>query len=115
MTNRLPFTKPLKIYYFEDEDIVNVSFRITDQVVFKAEFTEQEFDYISMHWNVDDGVQALETEHSGKIWWEHRTVGPRPDEVECDHVVIELKGYNFRFDTQDIRDMFVEYSKQKND
>lgn len=113
MSSRIPFSKPIKIYYFKDTATVDVSFRITEQVVLKTEFTKQEFDYINKHWDVEDGVQGLETRHNGKIWWEHRTVGPRPDEVECDHVVIEIKGYNFRFDTKDVVEMFMQYNHQK--
>ena len=113
MTKLIPFDKPIKIYYFKDESTVSVSFLITSNVVLKTEFTELEFDTIRSIWNVNDGVQGLETQHNGKIWWEHRTVGPRPDEVECDHVVIDIRDFNFRFETSDIENMFKEYLFQK--
>ena len=46
-------------------------------------------------WNINDGVQGLRTEHNGKIWWERRTVGSVPDEIDCDLVVIDIKDFNF--------------------
>ena len=114
MPKRIPFTAPIKIYYFKDEAAVSCSFMITEYVVLKCEFTEKEFDYICEHWNVDDGVQGLRTEHNHKIWWERRTVGPRPDKKDCDHVVIDVRDFNFRIETQDMEDVVREYYFQKN-
>ena len=114
MPKLIPFTKPIKIYYYKDESLVSVSFLITENLVLKTEFTELEFDTIRSMWNINDGVQGLRTEHNGKIWWERRTVGPRPDEIDCDHVVIDIKDFNFRFETKDIENMFEEYQFQKN-
>lgn len=86
---------------------------ITEHVVLKCEFTEKEFDFICENWNVDDGVQGLRTEHNGKIWWEHRTVGPRPICVDCDHVVIDIRDFNFRIDTNVMENVVKEYNFQK--
>ena len=114
MPKRIPFTKPIKIYYFKPQEMVSVNFLITDSLVLKTEFTKKEFDTIESTWNIDDGVQGLRTIQNGKIWWEHRTVGPRPECIECDHVVIDIKDFNFRFETKDIENMFKEYNEQKN-
>ena len=113
MPKRIPFTAPIKIYYFKDEAMVSCSFMITESVVLKTEFTEKEFDYICENWNVDDGVQGLRTEHNGKIWWERRTIGPRPTCVDCDHVVIDVRDFNFRIDTDVMENVVKEYSFQK--
>ena len=114
MPKRIPFTAPIKIYYFKDEAVVSCSFMITEYVVLKCEFTEKEFDYICENWNVEDGVQGLRTEHNGKIWWERRIVGPRPACHECDHVVVDIRDFNFRIETQDMEDVVREYYFQKN-
>lgn len=113
MTKLIPFTAPIKIYHFKDEQEVSVNFLITESVVYKVMFTQEEFDYIADNWNVDDGVQGLETDSCGRVWWERRTVGPRPDCETCDHVVIGIGDYNFRFETAIVEDIFEQYAYQK--
>ena len=113
MTN-ITFDKPVKLYYFKDEQEVSVSFAVSPTVVFKVTFTEKEFDYIVENWNTDEGVQRLDTEHNGRIWWERRKFGPRPECTPCDFVSIEIKDFVFRIDTQDMFDMEDTYVFQKN-
>jgi len=113
MDKLIPFTKPIKIYYFKAHKTVDASFIITENVVLKTIFTQAEFDFIQANWKIEDGVQGLKTQHNGRIWWERRTVGPRPDCIDCDHVAIDIRDFNFRFETKDIEAMFEEYNTQK--
>lgn len=114
MTKLIPFTKPIKIYYFKSDQTVDASFLITENLVLKTKFTQEEFDKIESDWKIEDGIQGLKTEYNGKIWWERRTVGPRPECIDCDHVAIDINDFNFRFETKDIEAMFEEYNIQKN-
>ena len=113
MNKLIPFTKSIKIYYFKSDETVDASFLMTENLVLKTKFTQEEFDHIECNWNIDDGVQGLKTEYNGRIWWERRTVGPRPECIDCDHVAIDIRDFTFRFETKDIEEMFKEYNAQK--
>ena len=83
-------------------------------MVLKTKFTQEEFDKIESDWKIEDGIQGLKTEYNGKIWWERRTVGPRPECIDCDLVAIDINDFNFRFETKYIEAMCEEYNIQKN-
>lgn len=114
MNDMMPlFDKPIKIYVFKDEDEVSVSFRITDVVTINRNFTIAEFYQIVREWR-DPGVSGMETEDEGKIWWEWRDCGPRPECEPADFVAVSFGGWNFRFETEVMEDICAEFIKQLN-
>ena len=67
--NVVLFSDPIKIYLFKDEQLVKVSFKISDYVVTNRDITQESFEHILENYNVDDGVQGIEMHDNGKIWW----------------------------------------------
>lgn len=114
MNSVIPFTNLTKFYVFTDEQEVNLVFKLNDFAVFKTCFTFDEFDYISDNWNKDNGVQRYDTEHNGRIWWEHRTHGPRPEQVPADFCSIEIKDFVFRISTSTMENIVNQYKVEKN-
>lgn len=107
----LKFTKPIKIYTFKTDNKVKLSFRISDNCVWNEWITIEHFHYICDNWNKGDGVQGLET-NMGKVWWEHRDRGPRPECKPEDFVAIDFSDWSFRISTQDMKDLVKEFYMQ---
>ena len=112
-TGKMPlFDKPIKLYVFKREDEVNVSFKITDTVTINRQFSIEEFEYIVKSWR-DPGVSGMQT-NDGRIWWEWRDCGPRPECEPADFVAVSFGGWNFRFETETMEELCSEFIKQLN-
>lgn len=106
------FRDTMKLYVFKHEQEVNLSFALSDYLVFKTMFTIDEFEYIIANWNKNEGVQRYDTEHNGRIWWEHRNCGPRPMQLAADFVSIEIKDFTFRISTDAMNELVTDYTTQ---
>ena len=110
-TKMLNFTKPIKIYTFKDEGRVKLSFRISDNCVWNEWISIEHFQYICNNWNKEDGVQGLET-NMGRVWWEHRNCGPRPECKPADFVAIDFSDWSFRISTDDMHSLVADFNTQ---
>lgn len=113
MTNFLPFNKKLKLYVFKDENEAQVSFLVNEFTTVNRTFTIDEMDHIVANWR-DPGVSGLETENAGRIWWEYRDCGPRPECAPAEFVAIATQGWNFRLTVDEMQELCEEYQHQKN-
>ena len=104
------FKRAVKLY-IENNNVL-CSFRVSDVAVITKVFTVKEFQYIMDHWVL--GVSAYETENCGRIWWEFRNCGPRPECVPMEFVAISLDGWNFRLSIDDMADVVNQYEQQLN-
>jgi hypothetical protein len=112
MTEFLPFDKKVKLYVFKDEDEVQISFLINEHTTMNKTFTVKEMDHIIDNWR-DPGVSGYETEHSGRIWWEYRNCGPRPDCEPAEFVAISLQSWNFRLSIDEMHELWDTFEYQK--
>lgn len=108
-TDILEFTSPIKIYVFKNENTVKISFLITPACVMDKWVSIDQFDYICKNWQ--PGVNGLETDN-GRVWWEHRTVGPRPECLPADFVAISWGEWNFRISTDAMTQLSQEFYQQ---
>lgn len=108
------FNELIKIYLFKKEKKVKVSFKITDYVVTNFAVTQDQFEEILAKWKTDDGIQAMQSEDCGKIWWFYNDCGPRPTRVPASYVNVSFKRYNFRFSVAEMLKLKNEYLRQKN-
>lgn len=92
-TDILEFNDPVKIYVFKNENRVKISFLITPTCVLDKWVSIDQFDHICKNWNT--GVCGLETD-GGRVWWEYRTAGPRPECKPAAFVAISWGEWNFR-------------------
>lgn len=106
----IPFTDTVKIYVLKNENAVQVNFRITDVCVVSKRFTLDEFKTIIEGWR--EGISGLETEDSGRIWWEHRDCGPRPVCEPANFVAISIQGWHWRLTVGQMEIIEKEYHKQ---
>lgn len=111
MSEFLPFDKKLKLYVFKDEGDAQVSFLVNEYTVVNKRFTLQEMETIVDNWR-SPGVSGLETEDSGRIWWEHRDVGPRPECPPANFVAISIQGWNFRLTVEEMEQFVEDYKYQ---
>lgn len=102
------FKRAIKLY-IEDNNVL-CSFRISDIAVVTKVFTVKEFQYIIDHWVL--GVSGFETENCGRIWWEYRDCGPRPDCEPMEFVAVSIQGWNFRLSIEEMADAVTQYDKQ---
>lgn len=102
------FDKGIKLYV--EDNNVNCSFRVSDTCSKVFTFTVAEFQYIVDHWVF--GVSGLETEDAGRVWWEFRSHGPRPDCIPMEFVAISLQGWNFRFSIDEMKDAVEQFTSQ---
>lgn len=103
------FEKAIKLYI--EDSTVNCSFRVSDTCTIVKHFTVDEFQYIIDHWVL--GVKGYETEDSGRVWWEFRNHGPRPECEPMDFVAISFQGWNFRISVEDMKDAVYQFEAQK--
>lgn len=92
------FKLPIKFYI--EEQRVLCSFRINENCVITKPFTLSEFTNIIDNWKT--GVSGLETEDAGRIWWEYRDCGPRPDCEPMEFVAINVQGFSFRISVEEM-------------
>lgn len=104
------FKRAIKLYIEEDE--VLCSFRLSDVAIVTKIFTVAEFQYIIDHWVL--GVSGFETEHSGRIWWEYRDCGPRPQCEPMEFVAVNIQGFGFRLSIDDMADAVNQFDRQLN-
>ena len=112
MTEFLPFDKKVKLYVFKNEGMASVSFLINEWTTVNKRFTIDEMTQIANNWR--QGVSGLETEDAGRIWWEHRDVGPRPLEEPASFVGISIQGWNFRLTVEEMEQLEKEFIHQLN-
>lgn len=109
--NFLPFTKPIKLYVFKKEHAVQLSFRVSDTMVYTDRISIEHMDIVCQEWN-NGGVKGLET-WMGKLWWELRDCGPRPECKPAYFVSINFSNYNFRLKVDEMEQLVEEYHQQK--
>jgi hypothetical protein len=107
--NFLPFTSPVKLYVFNAENTVQLSFRVSDTCVITEQLSIDHFQHIVDNWK--EGVDGLET-WMGKVWWELRNCGPRPEMNPAEFVAINFSVWNFRITVSDMEDVITSYNKQ---
>ncbi len=112
MSKFLEFKEKIKLYVFKDEGEVNVSFFVNDHCTINKRFTIEEMTRIVDDW-YSPGVSGFETEDSGRIWWEHRNCGPRPDCEPADFVAISIQGWNFRLTVNEMENLVVNAFKHQ--
>lgn len=108
----LPFTKPIKLFVFKNEHAVQLSFRLSDSMVYTDKISIAHMDIICQEWN-NGGVNGLET-WMGKLWWELRDCGPRPERKPAYFVAVTFGKYNFRLKVTEMEDLVEEYKRQLN-
>lgn len=109
--NFLPFTLPIKLFVFKNEDAVQLSFRMSDSMVITDRISIAHMDTICKEWN-NGGVNGLET-NMGRVWWEHRNCGPRPECKPANFVAITFGQFNFRLKVTEMEELVKEYKRQK--
>jgi hypothetical protein len=102
------FDKAIKLYIEDDQ--VLCSLRVNDLLTITKTFTVKEFQYIVDHWVL--GVSGYDTEHLGKIWWEYRSHGPRPECKPMEFVAISIQGFNWRISIQDMQSTVEQFETQ---
>ena len=112
--NVVLFSETIKIYLFKKEKEVKISFKITDYVVTNIKVTQEQFEEILAKWKTDDGIQGMETNDCGKIWWYYNDCGPRPARLPASYVNVSFKRYSFRFSVAEMVKLKEEYFRQKN-
>lgn len=100
------------IKFYREDNQVNVSFKVSDTCTMVKHFTVDEFDYICNNWR--EGVDGYETEDSGRVWWEYRTHGPRPECKPMKFVAISLAGWNFRIWPDEMEKVELLWKNSKN-
>jgi|TARA_R110002050_G_scaffold266391_2_gene407745 hypothetical protein len=106
----LPFDNTLKIYVFKKEHAVQLSFKLSEQAVFTDRVSIKDMEIICQEWN-NGGVNGIET-WMGKVYWEERKVGPRPDCKPASFVAIQFNKWNFRLTIKEMEDVINEFNKQ---
>lgn len=112
--NVVLFNDLIKIYLFKEEKKVKVSFKITDYIVTHFSVSQDQFEEILAKWKTEDGIQGMESNDCGKIWWYYNDCGPRPTRVPASYVTVSFKRYNFRFSVGEMLKLKTEYFRQKN-
>ena len=112
--NVVLFNDLIKIYLFKEEKKVKVSFKITDYIVTHFAVSQDQFEEILAKWKTEVGIQGMETNDCGKIWWYYNDCGPRPIRVPASYVTVSFKRYNFRFSVAEMVKLKTEYLRQKN-
>lgn len=103
------FQQEIKLYVIENGQ-VSVGFRLGDTSVWKATFTQEEFQYIIDHWVL--GIEGYRTEQAGKIFWSYRDRGPRPECLPMSFVAISIKGFEFRVSVDGMKDAVQQFYNQ---
>ena len=106
----LPFDNTLKIYVFKKEHAVQLSFKLSEQAVFTDRVSIKDMEIICQEWN-NGGVNGIET-WMGKVYWEERKVGPRPDCKPASFVAIQFNKWNFRLTIKEMEDVINEFNRQ---
>jgi len=104
------FNREIKLYIIEDGTVA-VGFRISENAVWKASFTQEEFQHIIDHWVL--GVEGYRTQQHGRIFWSYRDRGPRPVCEPMEFVAISIKGFEFRISVEGMKDAIEQYEDQK--
>ena len=112
--NVVLFNDLIKIYLFKEEKKVKVSFKITDYIVTHFSISQDQFEEILAKWKTEDGIQGMETNDCGKIWWYYNDCGPRPARLPASYVTVSFKRWNFRFSVAEMLKLKTEYLRQKN-
>jgi len=106
----LPFKNTLKIYVFKKENAVQLSFRLSDNAVFTDRLSIPDMHIICKEWN-NGGVNGIET-WMGKVFWEERNVGPRPECKPASFVAIQFNKWNFRLTIEEMEDTIDQFKRQ---
>ena len=106
----LPFKDTLKLYVFKKEHAVQLSFRISDNSVFTDRVSIQDMKIICKEWN-NGGVNGIET-WMGKVYWEERKSGPRPECKPASFVAIQFNKWNFRLTIEEMNNVINEFNRQ---
>lgn len=109
LVDMINFDLPIKIFVFKDDSEVKVCFKISDTCVLNKFISIEDFQYICNNWR--NGVNGLET-NMGKVWWEHRTSGPRPKCESADFVSINFGDWSFRITTLEMEQLVQEFNIQ---
>jgi hypothetical protein len=112
LDNFLPFTKPIKLYVFEKENAVQLSFRISDRAVITEKVSIADMQIICKEWN-NGGVNGIET-WMGKVFWEERSFGPRPEMKPASFVAIQFSSWNFRITVEEMKTLVADFEGQLN-
>ena len=107
----IPFTAPIKLYVFKEENTVSLNFRISDSCVHTDKMSIAHFEQIASDWKI--GVSGLET-WMGKVWWEYRKCGPRPEQIPAEFVAISFSNWHFSISVSDMEDLVAEFELQQN-
>lgn len=110
INNFLPFKTPIKLYVAKAENAVHLSFRLSDSATFNEKISITHMNMVVKEWN-NGGFVGIET-WMGKLWWELRTCGPRPEQIPADFVAISFKNWNFRLTVEFMEELVKEYKKQ---
>ena len=113
MTQIIPFESKIKLYVFKDEQTAQMSFKINDYCVIKYRLTIDEMTQVVENWR-DPGVSGLETEDCGRIWWEYRDCGPRPECEPASFVAVSLRGFEWRLTVDEMEDLCKVFYEQLN-
>ena len=108
----LPFKETIKLYVFKKENAVQLSFRFSDNAVFTDRLSIPDMHIICNEWD-NGGVNGIET-WMGKVFWEKRDCGPRPDCKPADFVSIQFNKWNFRLTIEEMNNLVKEFNKQLN-
>lgn len=103
------FDRAIKLYV-ESPGVVLCSFRISEVCNITKTFTIEEFQYIVDRWVI--GVNAFRTEQAGKVYWQYRDCGPRPECEPMEFVAVTLQGMNFRLSVDDMKDAIEQFEDQ---
>jgi hypothetical protein len=112
MNEFLPFDKKVKLYVFKDEGECQVSFLVNAYTTMNKRFTIAEMTTITENWA--SGVSGLETQDSGRIWWEYRDCGPRPHCLPASFVAVSIQGWNFRLTVDEMEQLVYDFNYQLN-
>ena len=110
----MKYTKPIKIYLFKDQNRVDVSVKVTDDLVNGYRFTIDEFEKIINNWK--HGVEFQF--EGGYAVVEYKKHGPRPERKIDPYVRFSISiGYgtfHHRLTYDDMITIEKEYFYQKN-
>jgi hypothetical protein len=89
----MKYTTPIKIYLFKDKNKVDISIKVTDELVNGYRFKIDEFEKILNYWKT--GVEF--DFDGGYLYVEYKKHGPRPEKVPSPYVRFSISCHGLTF------------------
>jgi hypothetical protein len=89
----MKYTTPIKVYLFKDKNKVDVSIKVTDELVNGYSFKIDEFESILHSWKT--GVEF--SFEGGYVYIEYKKHGPRPERLNSPYVRFSVSCHGMTF------------------